>query len=1004
MNKNFYRIVFNKTRGLFVVVSEIVKSHQATTSCNRKAKKADINQNLDNNTKFSTLKPLVFLSYVALGMISIVGTSYAKSIVVDQSANQNQRPIVKELQNGTTQINITAPSKNGVSHNKYTQFDVSKKGVILNNATGGTNTQLAGIVNGNPLLQNSAKVILNEVNSNNISQLNGYIEVAGQKAQVVIANPAGITCDGCGFINADRVTLTTGKPIVTNGNLDGYLVEKGQIQITGNGLNNTGQDYSDLIARSVNINAKLWANKEINVITGKAKVSADLKHIDKQGIDNNVGQPEFGIDVSRLGGMYADKIRMVGTEHGVGVRNNGTLLANAGTLTVTNDGKVINAGYISSAQNLEFKTTYGGIENHSTIESSKNIVLSSKAEIKNVDRLNAQGDITLNAESWVGNQGLISSGKQITTTSKEFDNSYSANIKAQNLKIDANMAKNTGNINVNDTINLLANQFENNKKLAAKKEVTINSRKFKNDWKGKIESNNIKIFGDEFVNYGQLVADNRLTMNVKSITNLNELVGRNEIRINSIEFSNKKDGIINAYDAEVITQNFDSDGTILTGALDISAEINYNNGINGKIIADYFKLINPHKSVNEGLIDVGYFYELGSDFINTAFGKIKVGELYANNDYFENKGSVYSSSKIIVESNDFYNNGQFDAIKTLKVNQNKNFKNDWQGTINANLIDFDQQIVNESFSNFGSIQSKDQIKIKSKDFYNQGKILAKHELSIQGDKLKNEMNASISADKIDLSGTTLENKGLITAQDSLNIGVKQLYNKFKLLSDENLDINTSYFSNEGNESIVKADLVTIFADKLDNHSTFNATNDLQIIVSNIYNQGRFTSNNHIGIYSADFKNDWAAHVDADKLDIAGGKMHNMNEIKANRYITINVSDFYNNKSLFTFGNLEIGGTNFKNDWYGVIKAENLDILSTQLSNYGKFETSNLMNIVTKKFYNYGRVDSDMHIWLYADYFRNDWKAVMNANYIKTKVTNIENYGSIKGIINDENQL
>lgn len=1003
MNKNFYRIVFNKTRGLFVVVSEIVKSHQATTSCNRKAKKADINQNLDNNTKFSTLKPLVFLSYVALGMISIVGTSYAKGIVVDQSANQNQRPIVKELQNGTTQINITAPSKNGVSHNKYTQFDVSKKGVILNNATGGTNTQLAGIVNGNPLLQNSAKVILNEVNSNNISQLNGYIEVAGQKAQVIIANPAGITCDGCGFINADRATLTTGKPIVTNGNLEGYLVEKGQIQITGNGLNNTGQDYSDLIARSVNINAKLWANKEINVITGKAKVSADLKHIDKQGFDNHVGQPEFGIDVSRLGGMYADKIRMVGTEHGVGVRNNGTLLANAGTLTITNDGKVINAGYISSAQNLEFKTTYGGIENHSTIESSKNIVISSKAEIKNVDRLNAQGDITLNAESWVGNQGLISSGKQITSTSKEFDNSYSANIKAQNLKIDANMAKNTGNINVNDTINLLADQFENNKKLAAKKEVAINSKNFKNDWKGKIESANIKLVGDQFVNYGQLVADNRLTLNVKQITNLNELVGRKEIRISSDDFFNKKSGIINSNYVEVVTKNFDSDGTISVEGLDLRAQENFNNGVNGKLIADYVNL-DSIKSVNEGLIDVIYLSESASKFINTAFGNIKIDTLNGFNDYFENKGSIYSSNELMLQSKDFYNNGQFDARRNVRISQNKNFKNDWHGTIKANLININEQTVNDSFSNYGTIQSEDQIKIKSKDFYNQGQILAKHELSIQGEKLKNEMNASIKGDKINLSGTTLENKGLITAQDSLNIGVKQLYNKFKLLSDENLDINTSYFSNEGNESIVKADLVTIFADKLDNHSTFNATNDLQIIVSNIYNQGRFTSNNHIGIYSADFKNDWAGHVDADKMDIAGGKMHNMNEIKANRYITINVSDFYNNKSLFTFGNLEIGGTNFKNDWYGVIKAENLDILSTQLANYGKFETSNLMNIVTKKFYNYGRVDSDMHIWLYADYFRNDWKAVMNAKYIKTKVTDIENYGSIKGIINDENQL
>jgi filamentous hemagglutinin family protein len=68
------------------------------------------------------------------------------------------------------------------------------------------------MVAGNPwLAKGEAKVILNEVNSRDPSNLNGMIEVAGKKAQVVIANPAGITCNGCGFINANRATLTTGQ-------------------------------------------------------------------------------------------------------------------------------------------------------------------------------------------------------------------------------------------------------------------------------------------------------------------------------------------------------------------------------------------------------------------------------------------------------------------------------------------------------------------------------------------------------------------------------------------------------------------------------------------------------------------------------------------------------------------------------------------------------------------------------------------------------------------------
>ncbi|MER2597828.1 filamentous hemagglutinin N-terminal domain-containing protein, partial [Escherichia coli] len=117
--------------------------------------------------------------------------------------------------NGPTIVHIKGASDKGVSHNIYSQFDVDQKGVILNNSATNTNTTLGGQINGNLNLNNGngpAKVILNEVNSTNASTLNGMVEVAGQKAQVIVANASGITCNNCGFINTDRVTLTTGKP------------------------------------------------------------------------------------------------------------------------------------------------------------------------------------------------------------------------------------------------------------------------------------------------------------------------------------------------------------------------------------------------------------------------------------------------------------------------------------------------------------------------------------------------------------------------------------------------------------------------------------------------------------------------------------------------------------------------------------------------------------------------------------------------------------------------
>ena len=90
-----------------------------------------------------------------------------------------------------------------MSHNQFKDYNVGPNGVILNNGNGAmVNTQLGGIIVGNPNLKGgAANVILNEVNGGSPSQLRGYTEVAGQSAKVIVANPYGVTCSGCGFIN-----------------------------------------------------------------------------------------------------------------------------------------------------------------------------------------------------------------------------------------------------------------------------------------------------------------------------------------------------------------------------------------------------------------------------------------------------------------------------------------------------------------------------------------------------------------------------------------------------------------------------------------------------------------------------------------------------------------------------------------------------------------------------------------------------------------------------------
>ena len=126
-------------------------------------------------------------------------------------------------------INIATPNSNGLSNNQVNSFDVNSDGTILNNsATGGT-AQLGntGLAANNNITGSEADLILFQVISlsTSTSGLNGAIEVFGGEAGLIIANPNGIDCDGCGFINTSKVDLVTGTANFSGDDLTGFSID-----------------------------------------------------------------------------------------------------------------------------------------------------------------------------------------------------------------------------------------------------------------------------------------------------------------------------------------------------------------------------------------------------------------------------------------------------------------------------------------------------------------------------------------------------------------------------------------------------------------------------------------------------------------------------------------------------------------------------------------------------------------------------------------------------------
>ncbi|SUO92161.1 hemagglutinin repeat-containing protein [Suttonella indologenes] len=233
------------------------------------------------------------------------------------------------------------------------RFDVDGQGAIINNSRHNTATQTAGWVQGNPWLAGGeAAVIVNQVNSSAPSQLQGYVEVAGRRAEVVMANPSGIAVDGGGFINAAGVTLTTGEAVINAGHLESFRVRGGTVSISGQGLDSADADYTRVLSQAAEVNAGIWG-KDITLATGQNDIKLNNGDLSVQKHQGQGSSQTVAIDSGALGGMYAGKISLISTQEGVGIHQGGRIYG--GEVRISADGKLENSGEIN-AERLELDT------------------------------------------------------------------------------------------------------------------------------------------------------------------------------------------------------------------------------------------------------------------------------------------------------------------------------------------------------------------------------------------------------------------------------------------------------------------------------------------------------------------------------------------------------------------------------------------------------------------------------------------------------------------------
>ena len=821
MNKRHYKVIFSRVLNQLVVVSELAKSQG-------KAQSENVSPEQEKTGLFSTalsLNPIHFSLMLALGFVFLAPSAHAEDMAIraDKSAPGNQQPTVLQTGNGLPQVNIQTPSAGGVSRNQYSQFDVTEKGAVLNNARKAAQTQMAGWVQGNPnLARGEAKVILNEVNSANPSRLKGYVEVAGKKADVVIANPSGIQCDGCGVINAGRTTLTTGKAEVENGELKGYRVKGGKVTVGQKGMDNSQSDYTDIIAEKAELKGGVWSKKGIKVTTGKNNVDRTNdsvvyvgdKNTDKtdRTSDTQGENQSYSVDVSQLGGMYAEKIHLVDNGQGLGVRNAGHIGASAGSVKVDSQGKIVNEGFIGGSENAQLNVKKN-IENRGTVYAKAQAQLNAQ-NIDNKQGVIAGKQVQLNANN-VDNRkqsdkgSLIVATEKVTIKAKHVDNQGTkAGSKteqgirgAQVAIIAENLSNQQGGIYADEHANLdVAKTIDNQSgEIEAGKSIELKAKTLANEGDIKTKGDlTVRLQDSLTLNNAFQVGGNLDFKTEGDFKNNSQLRVGNKADVKAANVDNTKDAEISGNETRINTNTLTNRG-LIDGALTVAKAVTINNLGTGRIYGDHVALQGDSlNNLEEGdksaviaareRLDVGVDKVLNrNESTLLSMGKIYVGKALDENNQATGKSAYVHNYNGVIEALNLFDNAKSKAISfnTGKV-ENKHFFLETENVDTSSTPVFEYRIGNDS-----TIYGKDSgvYKVKQDDKSSRGGL---------NKKVKNLYHIFSPDGKIESNNWHQYD---YTRTVNETVVLKPKYQEGKILSGGGIDFNDARVDNQDSKVI-----------------------------------------------------------------------------------------------------------------------------------------------------------------------------------------------------------
>ncbi|MCE9898483.1 hemagglutinin repeat-containing protein [Raoultella terrigena] len=807
--------------------------------------------------------------------------------------------------NGVPVVNIATPNGAGISHNQFNDYNVGKEGLILNNATGKLNqTQLGGLISGNARLKagKEAKGIINEVTGGNRSQLQGYTEVAGNAANVMVANPYGITCNGCGFINTPQATLTTGKPVFdASGNLQALDVKKGSITIEGQGLDASSSDALSIISRATEVNAAIHA-KDLKVVAGANRVGTDGSVQAQQGEGS---APTVAVDTGALGGMYANRIHLVSSEKGVGV-NLGDLNARQGDITLDAGGKLtVHNSLASGALSAKGESlTLTG--DH---KSGGSMTLSSQGDIAlSNGSLNSDGDLVLNAKGTISHANeKLTTGRDVTLTAKNIRQDASSQINAARdiVAKASDTLKTQGQMTAGQNLTVSSNTLTQGGKLLAHNRAQLNAGTLNNS--GSVQGASLSVGSATLSNSGSLLSGGNLTVNTTDVTQSGSTGAKGKASITASGKLANTGALVSddalALKAQDVTQN-----GVLSGGkgLTVNAQT-LTSGKNSVTHSDAAITLNTATATLDGETSAGGDLELQGDRLTTAAS-----------------AQLQSGNNLSLSAREAALAGTQAAQKVMTVNAREKLTH--SGKSSAALLGLSAPELTNS-----GVLVASTLNTQSQTLTNSGLMQGDSALLIGTQKLDNQQNGTLySAVNLTLAIPYIRNSGLITSDNGLTLSAGSLSNPGKILADT-LNVKATTLSGDG--LLQGTGALTLAGDTLSQgaNGRWLTAGDLALNGKTLNTAGT-TQGQNLTAQVDSWTNNGSVLATGNLNATLGASLLNNGDLMSQGNFGLNAPGLSNHGSILSSGEMSLAGTTFTSD--GTLQGYTLSLRHNRIDNRG----------------------------------------------------------------------